>query len=143
MPSKSKTQMAKAIKGGLANTIKEANKLINTGKRPSPSQMREAMMVYFQENNYDPIQELINIAKGEPFKATRPAPTEGDPHNTVEVDVYPTITERASIHKEFLKFIAPGMKVTDPLANEQQNIHVTINNFGKPEEKEVVETDEY
>lgn len=130
MPSKSKTKTARKLKGGLSTAVQGAKALINSSKKPSPSEMRDALLVYFQANNYDPVQELIAMAQGQGYVETVACPTEQDPQATREVERVPTVSERMSIHKEFLRYVAPGMKVTDPHAHEGANIQVTINNFG-------------
>jgi len=130
MPSKSKTKTAKTLKGGLSTAVNQAKKLIGSSKKPTPSEMRDALLVYFQANNYDPVQELISMAQGQGYTEVVHAPTEQDPQATREVERIPTISERMSIHKEFVRYIAPAMKVTDPHAHEGSNIQVTINNFG-------------
>lgn len=108
----------------------EAKDIITKGGEPSirvkPSEMRDALMVYFEHNQYDPIQCLIDIANGRDIVEV---PDPEDPENTVKKTFVPSTELRVGIHKEFLKFLAPAMKVSDPDKGVEANFEVYIQNF--------------
>lgn len=137
--------MSRDIRSGLSGAVMEAKKLIEESGKPSirvkPSEMRDAMMVYLEKNQYDPIQSLIDIAQDNDFVKV---PDEDNPGSYKEVHAPVDVNYRIGIHKEFLKFLAPAMKVTDPDKNAEAQFNVYINEFvlnhsGKPKQAAIEE----
>ena len=109
MPSKYKTKAQRGLKGALTKSVKGAKDTMLGATRVKPSEMREALAVYFDKAKYDPIKILIDTAKDEDTP----------------------IKERISIHKEFLKYMAPSLKSIDIQQHVDANIQVIVRQFGE------------
>lgn len=118
------------IKNGLRKSVMEAKSIITPAGEPNirvkPSEMRDALMVYLEKSNYDPIQSLINIAQGYDVVDV---PDPDNPENTIKKGFVPSTELRVGIHKEFLRFLAPAMKVSDPDKGAEASFDIYINNF--------------
>tara|TARA_Y100000310_G_C20430065_1_gene691035 strand:- start:104 stop:388 length:285 start_codon:yes stop_codon:yes gene_type:complete len=77
--------------------------------RVKPGEMRDALAIYFDKAKYDPIKELIATAKSEETP----------------------IKDRISIHKEFLRYLAPALKSIDIQQHVDANIQVVVRRFGE------------
>ena len=109
MPSKYKTKAQRGLKGALTKSVKQAKDTMLGSTRVKPSEMREALAVYFDKAKYDPIKLLIDTAKSEETP----------------------IKERIGIHKEFLKYMAPSLKSIDIQQQTDMNIQVVVRKFGE------------
>jgi len=122
--------MGKKLREGLKEAAQEAKTLITKdgeeAPRLKPSDMRNALMVYLQRNQYDPVQSLIDLAMGKDY-AIVDNPDIPKQKMRVPIDVDPSL--RVSIHKEFLRYLAPAMKVSDPDKGVEAQFEVYINNF--------------
>lgn len=122
--------MGKDIREGLKKAVMETKQIITgadqTSIRVKPSEMRDAMMVYLEKNQYDPIQSLINIAQD---KDVVTIPDPDNPGEYKEVPAPVDVSHRIGIHKEFLRYLAPAMKVSDPDKGAEASFEIYINKF--------------
>ena len=109
MPAKSRTKAQKNLRNALTTSVGKAKNTMLGATRVKPTEMREALAVYFDQAKYDPIKDLINLAQNE------------------EVPV----KERIGIHKEFLKYMAPSLKSIDIQQHTDMNIQVIVRKFGE------------
>ena len=116
MPAKNRTKAQKNLRNALTESVGKARNTILGSSRVKPTEMREALAVYFDQAKYDPIKDLINLAQNE------------------EVPV----KERIGIHKEFLKYMAPSLKSIDIQQHVDANIQVVVRKFGD----DIIEIDE-
>lgn len=108
MPAKSRTKAQRGLRGALSKSVNSAKSTMLGPTRVKPTEMREALAVYFEKAKYDPIKELIETAK--------------DPDVPVK--------ERVGIHKEFLRYMAPSLKSIDIQQHVDANIQVVVRKFG-------------
>ena len=108
MPSKYKTKAQRGLKKSLETSVSTARSQIMGATRVKPGEMREALAVYFETADYDPIKELIDAAKNEEIP----------------------IKDRIGIHKEFMRYMAPALKSIDIQQHVDANIQVIVRKFG-------------
>ena len=108
MPAKHRTKAQKNLRNSLATSVSKAQHTMLGSTRVKPTEMREALAVYFEKAKYDPVKDLISLAQNE------------------EVPV----KERIGIHKEFLKYMAPTLKSIDIQQHVDANIQVIVRKFG-------------
>ena len=116
MSAKSRTKAQKGLRTALSKSVSTAKETMLGNKKVKPTEMREALSIYFEKAKYDPIKELIDTAK--------------DPEVPVK--------ERVGIHKEFLKYMAPSLKSIDIQQHVDANIQVVVRKFGD----DIIEIDE-
>ena len=116
MPAKNRTKAQKGLRTALSKSVSTAKETMLGNKKVKPTEMREALAIYFEKADYDPVKELIDTAK--------------DPEVPVK--------ERVGIHKEFLKYMAPSLKSIDIQQHVDANIQVVVRKFGD----DIIEIDE-
>jgi hypothetical protein len=109
MPAKSRTKAQKNLRTALTTSVDKAKSTMLGTTKVKPSEMREALAVYFDKAKYDPIKDLISAAQ----------------------DKETPIKERIGIHKEFLKYMAPSLKSIDIQQHTDMNIQVIVRKFGE------------
>jgi hypothetical protein len=109
MPSKYKTKAQRGLKKSLETSVSTARHSMLGTTRVKPTEMREALSVYFEKAKYDPVKEMIEAAQNP--------------------DV--PIKERIGIHKEFIRYMAPSLKSIDIQQHVDANIKVIVRRFGE------------
>ena len=108
MPAKSRTKAQKNLRNALTQSVAKAKNTMLGSSRVKPTEMREALAVYFEKADYDPVKDLISLAQ----------------------DDETPVKEKIGIHKEFLKYMAPSLKSIDIQQHVDANIQVVVRKFG-------------